>query len=374
MGSNYDVKSYKIALLPGDGIGPELATEARKVLTAIQAQGKAQFDCTEALFGGDAYLQTGKAFPDETKKICDDADAILKGPIGLNKEDSEKIPVDERPERGALLPMRRRYDTFANYRPVFLPKSMAHFSPLRPEIVGEGIDLLMIRELVGGLYFGAKEQGKTDEGLRYVRETLEYDEAQIARILHIGFGEARKRKKVLHNVHKSNVLMSSVLWNEVLEEISPDYPDVQVEHVIVDAAATHLCLNPRQFDVMVMENMFGDILSDLGGGLLGSLGLMPSACVGPDKAYYEPSHGSAPDIAGQGIANPYSMIGSVAMMLETSFGMTTEARSIWSALEQVFADGYATVDLGANVDGVEILNTADFGDKVVQHLNMRAKT
>lgn len=368
MGSNYDVKSYKIALLPGDGIGPELATEARKVLTAIQAQGKAQFDCTEALFGGDAYLQTGKAFPDETKKICDDADAILKGPIGLNKEDSEKIPVDERPERGALLPMRRRYDTFANYRPVFLPKSMAHFSPLRPEIVGEGIDLLMIRELVGGLYFGAKEQGKTDEGLRYVRETLEYDEAQIARILHIGFGEARKRKKVLHNVHKSNVLMSSVLWNEVLEEISPDYPDVQVEHVIVDAAATHLCLNPRQFDVMVMENMFGDILSDLGGGLLGSLGLMPSACVGPDKAYYEPSHGSAPDIAGQGIANPYSMIGSVAMMLETSFGMTTEARSIWSALEQVFADGYATVDLGANVDGVEILNTADFGDKVVQHL------
>jgi 3-isopropylmalate dehydrogenase len=362
------VKTYKIALLPGDGIGPELALEARKVLNAIQAKGQAQFDCVEAPFGGNAYLQTGKAFPDETKQICDDADAILKGPIGLSKEASDKIPVDEQPERGALLPMRRRYDTFANYRPVYLPKSLAHFSPLKPEVIGDGIDLLMIRELVGGLYFGAKERGTNDAGQRFVRETLEYDEGQIARILHVAFGEAMKRKRVLHNVHKSNVLISSVLWNEVLEEVATGYPEVEVKHVIVDAAATLLCLNPRQFDVMVMENMFGDILSDLGGGLLGSLGLMPSACVGPEKAYYEPAHGSAPDIAGQGIANPYSMIGSVAMMLETSFGMVAEARSIWSALEQVFADGYATVDLGTGADGVQVLDTAAFGDKVVESL------
>lgn len=360
------MKTYKIALLPGDGIGPEIAVEARKVLDVIQAQGKVQFECTEAAFGGNAYLQTGKSFPEETKEICDAADAIIKGPIGLSKEASDKIPVDEQPERGALLPMRRRYDTFANYRPVYLPKALAHFSPLKPEVVGDGIDLLMIRELVGGLYFGHKERGVDEQGQRYVRETLEYDEGQIARILHVAFGEAKKRKGVLHNVHKSNVLLSSVLWNEVLEEVVVDYPEIEVKHIIVDAAATALCLDPGQFDVMVMENMMGDILSDLGGGILGSLGLMPSACVGPEKAYYEPSHGSAPDIAGRGIANPYAMIGSVAMMLETSFGMTEEARAIWSALEGVFADGFATADLGG--EGAVVLDTGAFGDKVVEKL------
>ncbi len=360
------MKTYKIALLSGDGIGPEIATEAKKVLDVIQAQDKAQFECTEALFGGNAYLQTGKSFPRETIEACDAADAIIKGPIGLSKEESDKIPVDEQPERGALLPMRRRYDTFANYRPVYLPKSLAHFSPLKTEVVGDGIDLLMIRELVGGLYFGHKERGIDEQGQRFARETLEYDEGQISRILHVAFGEATKRKGILHNVHKSNVLLSSVLWNEVLEEVATEYPDIEVKHIIVDAAATALCLDPRQFDVMVMENMMGDILSDLGGGILGSLGLMPSACVGPEKAYYEPSHGSAPDIAGRGIANPYAMIGSVAMMLETSFGMVGEARAIWSALAGVFAAGFATADLGG--EGATVLDTASFGDKVVERL------
>ena len=360
------MKTYKIALLSGDGIGPEIAAEAKKVLDVIQAQGKAQFECTEALFGGNAYLQTGKSFPRETIEACDEADAIIKGPIGLSKEESDKIPVDEQPERGALLPMRRRYDTFANYRPVYLPKSLAHFSPLKTEVVGDGIDLLMIRELVGGLYFGHKERGIDEQGQRFARETLEYDEGQISRILHVAFGEATKRKGILHNVHKSNVLLSSVLWNEVLEEVATEYPDIEVKHIIVDAAATALCLDPRQFDVMVMENMMGDILSDLGGGILGSLGLMPSACVGPEKAYYEPSHGSAPDIAGRGIANPYAMIGSVAMMLETSFGMVGEARAIWSALAGVFAAGFATADLGG--EGATVLDTASFGDKVVERL------
>lgn len=360
------MKTYKIALLSGDGIGPEIAAEAKKVLDVIQAQGKAQFECTEALFGGNAYLQTGKSFPRETIEACDEADAIIKGPIGLSKQESDKIPVDEQPERGALLPMRRRYDTFANYRPVYLPKSLAHFSPLKTEVVGDGIDLLMIRELVGGLYFGHKERGIDEQGQRFARETLEYDEGQISRILHVAFGEATKRKGILHNVHKSNVLLSSVLWNEVLEEVATDYPDIEVKHIIVDAAATALCLDPRQFDVMVMENMMGDILSDLGGGILGSLGLMPSACVGPEKAYYEPSHGSAPDIAGRGIANPYAMIGSVAMMLETSFGMVGEARAIWSALAGVFAAGFATADLGG--EGATVLDTASFGDKVVERL------
>ena len=343
------MKKYNIALLPGDGIGPEIVQEAKKVLAAIEARGLMEFECVEALFGGAAYLKTGRAFPEKTVEICDGADAIIKGPIGLSKEEADQIPIDEQPERGALLPMRRRYDTFANYRPVYLPKGLAHFSPLKAEVVGDGIDLLMIRELVGGLYFGHKEQGKDAAGRRYVRETLEYDEVQIARILHVAFGEALKRKRVLHNVHKSNVLMSSVLWNQVLEEVAVEYPQVEVRHIIVDAAATALCLDPRQFDVMVMENMMGDILSDLGGGVLGSLGLMPSACVGPDKAYYEPAHGSAPDIAGRGIANPYSMIGSVALMLEG-----------------VFAVGYATVDLAG--EGATVLDTAGFGDKVVERL------
>ncbi|HEY8386014.1 MAG TPA: isocitrate/isopropylmalate family dehydrogenase, partial [Porticoccaceae bacterium] len=272
------------------------------------------------------------------------------------------------PERGALLPLRARYNTYANFRPVSLPKSIASFSPLKPEIVGEGIDIIMVRELVGGLYFGHKETGVNDQGQRYVKEVLEYDESQIRQILHEAFKLANRRKKVLHNIHKSNVLKSSVLWNEIVAEVSPQYPDVKVIHMLVDAAATHLCLNPTQFDVMVMENMFGDILSDQGGGILGSLGLMPSACIGPDKAYYEPSHGSAPDIAGKNVANPYSMIGSVAMMLEMSFGMEEEAKNVWAAMQGVFADGYSTPDLSRGGANVQLISTDAFGDKVVEKL------
>ncbi|MEC7227227.1 MAG: 3-isopropylmalate dehydrogenase [Candidatus Latescibacterota bacterium] len=361
------MNTYKIALLEGDGIGPEIAREAVKVLQAIERAGKAQFEITSTPFGGGAYFSHGHSFPEETKAVCDAADAIIKGPIGLSKAESDKIPVEEQPERGALLPLRRRYDTFANFRPVYLPKGVQHFSPLRPEVVGDGIDIMMIRELVGGLYFGSKERGEK-EGKRYVNEMLEYDEDQIRRIMHIAFKEAQSRTKTLHNVHKSNVLMSSVLWNEVLEEVAPEYPDVTVEHVIVDAAATLLILKPTQFDVMVMENMFGDILSDLGGGLLGSLGLMPSACVGPEKSYYEPSHGSAPDIAGQGIANPYSMIGSVALMLDKSFGMKAESDALWNAMQQVFADGFTTADLSRG--GEQLISTAEFGDKVVAALQL----
>jgi 3-isopropylmalate dehydrogenase len=182
-----------------------------------------------------------------------------------------------------------------------------------------------------------------------------------------------RRKKVLHNIHKSNVLKSSVLWNEVLEEVAPEYPEVEIKHILVDAAATLLCLNPGQFDVMVMENMFGDILSDQGGGILGSLGLMPSACKGPEKSYYEPSHGSAPDIAGQNIANPYSMIGSVAMMLEDSFGMVQESKNVWNAMQSVFGDGYSTPDLSKPGSGVKMIKTPEFGDKVVAALRAMPK-
>ncbi|MCH2347306.1 MAG: 3-isopropylmalate dehydrogenase [Pseudomonadales bacterium] len=360
--------SYKIALLDGDGIGPEIMAEAIKILKLVGIRNNITFELLPGAFGANAYFSHGHSFPDETKTLCDEADAILKGPIGLNHKESKKIPVDMQPERGALLPLRRRYDTFANFRPVYLPKGMAHFSPLKPEIIGDGIDLIIIRELVGGLYFGNKEVGTNDEGKRYVHETLEYDEDQIARIAKVAFDTAQKRKKVLHNIHKSNVLKSSVLWNEIVGEVGIDYPDVEVEHILVDAAATYLCLNPRQFNVMVMENMFGDILSDQGGGILGSLGLMPSACVGPEKAYYEPSHGSAPNIAGQGIANPYSMIGSVAMMLEMSFNMAQEARNIWQAMQSVFAQGYTTADLSTPGSGIKMIKTNEFGDLVAKEL------
>jgi len=362
------MKNYKVALLAGDGIGPEIMKEAVKVLKLVEERNDITLELIPALFGAVAYFETGNAFPDETKAICDQADAILKGTIGLNHEDSKKIPIDEQPERGALLPLRKRYDTYANFRPVSLPKGLAHFSPLKPEIIGDGIDLIMIRELVGGLYFGAKERGINEKGLRYVHETLEYDEEQIRKILHVAFKVSMKRKKVLHNIHKSNVLMSSVLWNEILDEVAPEYPEVEVKHLLVDAAATYLCLNPGQFDVMVMENMFGDILSDQGGGILGSLGLMPSACVGPEKSYYEPSHGSAPDIAGKNIANPYSMLGSVALMLEMSFGMEQEAKNLWNAMQSVFAQGYSTPDLSKPGSDVKMINTDQFGDLVVEEL------
>ncbi len=358
-----------VALLEGDGIGPEIMAEAVKVLELVAERRGLELELVPGAFGAGAWFSHGHAFPDETKALCDAADAILKGPIGLGHEETLKIPADERPERSALLPLRRRYDTFANFRPVRLPKAMARFSPLKPEIVGDGIDFIIIRELVGGLYFGRKDAGVDDRGRRYVNESLEYDEDQIARIARVAFETARRRRGVLHNIHKSNVLKSSELWNDVIDETGAGFPDVEVRHVLVDAAATYLCLDPGRFDVMVMENMFGDILSDQGGGILGSLGLMPSACVGPEKAYYEPSHGSAPDVAGRGAANPCSMIGSAAMMLEMSFGMKDEAEMIRRAVEETFARGHSTADLEGPGGADKTVGTARFGDMVVEELD-----
>lgn len=361
--------AYKIAVLSGDAIGPEIMKQAVRVFDVIQAHCDVAFELNYAPFGAHAYFEEGKAFPEATKAVCDDADAILKGPVGLSHEESKKIPVEEQAERGAILPLRARYNTFANFRPIYLSADMAHFSPLKPEIIKDGIDILLIRELVGGLYFGEKERGTNGAGKRYVKEVLEYDEDQIRQVLVVAFEQAMQRKKRLHNIHKSNVLMSSVFWNEILEEVRVDYPEVEVIHLLVDAAATALCLNPGQFDVMVMENMFGDILSDQGGGILGSLGLMPSACMGPEKSYYEPSHGSAPDIAGRNIANPYSMIGSVAMMLEMSFGMKRESALVWDAMKSVFEAGYSTADLSRSSDGIELVSTDRFGDLVMEKLD-----
>jgi len=362
------MKHHQLSIMPGDGIGPEIMKEGIKALKVIEARNNVKFELTEVPFGASAWFEYGTCCPDETWSICDQADAIVKGTVGLSHEKSRKIPIDEQPERSALLPMRKRYDTFANFRPVYLPKAFNHFSPLKPEIVGEGIDIMIIRELVGGIYFGEKEVGTNDQGLRYAREVLEYDERLIQRTVKVAFETAMKRRRKLHNIHKSNVLKSSILWTDIIMEMAGDFPDVDVQHMLVDAAATALCLNPTQFDVMVMENMFGDILSDQAGGILGSLGLMPSACLGPEKAYYEPSHGSAPDIAGKNTANPYSMIGSFAMMLDMSFGMREESNNLWNAMESVFADGYSTGDLSRTGDNIRIVSTEEFGDRVAEVL------
>jgi len=363
------VEKKVVAVLPGDGIGPEIMAEALRVARAVEAMAGFDFDFVEAPFGAQAYFDVGEPFPEATKKICDEADVILKGPVGVGPDLIKDIPVDKRPERGALLPLRHRYDTFANYRPVVLPPVLEFASPLRKEVIGDGIDILMLRELTGGIYFGKKERGMRADGKRYAIDVLEYDEDQIRRIAKVAFEVARSRRKVLHNIHKNNILHSGVLWCEVVEEVATEYPDVELIEMIVDATATALCLNPCQFDVMLLENMQGDILSDQGGGLLGSLGLMPSACMGPQKGYFEPSHGSAPDIAGKGIANPYSMIGSVAMMFQFAFGKKDVADRIWKALFSVYENGYRTADLkGYEESSGKIVGTKEFGDLVAKEL------
>jgi len=237
--------AYKIAVLAGDAIGPEIMTQAVRVFDIVARHREVAFELIPAPFGAAAYFEYGHAFPEQTQSICDEADAILKGPVGLSFEESKKIPVEEQPERGAILPLRARYNTFANFRPIILSKEMAHFSPLKPSIIKDGIDILLIRELVGGLYFGDKERGVNESGKRFVKEVLAYDEDQVRQVLKVGFEQAKLRKKVLHNIHKSNVLMSSVFWNEILDEVQVDYPDIEVKHLLVDAAATALCLNPR---------------------------------------------------------------------------------------------------------------------------------
>jgi len=355
-----------IAVLEGDGIGPEIVKEGLKVLHSIANKYGHQFSIHHAPFGAAAYFSHGSPFPEETKAICDEADAIVKGPVGLAVEEMKKIPQECRPELGAILPLRQRYDTFANYRPVRLPKSLAHFSPLREEIIGEGIDILMIRELVGGIYFGAKTEGPAT-GMQYAHDDCTYTDQQVRRIAEVAFEEARQRKALLTNVHKANVLATSRFWNEVVEDVRGQYEDVRYSSMLVDNAAFQLVKNPSQFNgVMLLENMQGDILTDQAGGVLGSLGLMPSACIGTEKGYVEPAHGSAPDIAGQNKANPYSMIGSIAFLFEKCLSLPRESEEIWRALFTVLERGYATIELaGARTASDRILSTSDFGDMVV---------
>lgn len=361
-----------IAVLEGDGIGPEIVREALKVLQAIETKYGHRFFLAPAPFGAAAYFSEGSPFPDKTKEICDSSDVIIKGPVGLAVEQMNRIPPEHRPETGAILPLRKRYDTFANFRPVRLPKHLASFSPLKPQVIGEGIDILMIRELVGGIYFGKKIEGKASN-MRFSSDECTYTNEQVRRIAIVAFEEAKKRSCRLTNIHKANVLATSRFWNEIVEDVASNFPDVACRSMLVDNAAYQLVKDPAQFNgVMLLENMQGDILTDQAGGVIGSLGLMPSACIGTRKSYVEPAHGSAPDIAGKNIANPYSMIGSIALMLDLCLSLHDEADDIWKALFAIFEQGCTTADLSSGPEGHKsILSTREFGDMAVEHIMRR---
>jgi len=358
-----------IAVLEGDGIGPEIVAESIKVLRAVEKKFGHDFRLDYAPFGAEAYFTDGSPFPEKTIRICDEADAIIKGPVGLPVDKMRRIPQEMRPEIAAILPLRERYDTFANYRPVRLPKALASFSPLKESLIGEGLDILMIRELVGGIYFGAKTEGSAT-GMKYAADDCRYTHEQVRRVAVVAFEEARKRRSPMTDIHKANVLATSRFWVEVVDDVARSYPDVEYRSMLVDNAAFQLVRNPTQFNgVVLLENMQGDILTDQAGGVLGSLGLMPSACIGLEKGYVEPAHGSAPDIAGQNKANPYSMIGSVAFLYEKCFGLHAESEAIWNALFDVFEEGYRTAELAPpGYDAARVLTTSQFGDRVAERV------
>ncbi len=363
-----------IAVLEGDGIGPEIVREALKVLKCIETTYGHAFTMVSAPFGAGAYFSEGSPFPEATRRTCDEADVIIKGPVGLSLDKMNMIPQEHRPEIGAILPLRKRYDTFANFRPVRLPASLSSFSPLKPEVLGDGVDILMIRELVGGIYFGEKTEGAAT-GMTYARDDCTYTGDQVRRVARVAFEEARRRQSGLINIHKANVLATSRFWNDIVEDVSRAYRDVSYRSMLVDNAAFQLVVDPVQFNgVVLIENMQGDILTDQAGGIIGSLGLMPSACVGPEKSYVEPAHGSAPDIAGKNIANPYSMIGSIAMLLDRCLDLSEEAQTVWEALFAVYEQGFTTKDLaGPTMDPGRILETDAFGDRVVATIEQAAR-
>ena len=327
----------KVAVLPGDGIGPEIVAEAVRVLRVVAPD----IELTEALVGGAAYDATGHPLPDATLELCKNSDAILLGAVGGPKWDVIPDP-NLRPERGALLPLRKHLGLYANLRPAICYPALVSASSLKPELLEGGLDVLVVRELTGGMYFG---QPKSNDGERAI-DTCVYTKDEIVRIAHVGFKAAQKRGQKLCSVDKQNVLMTSVLWRSTVEEVAQEYPDVMLSHLLVDNAAMQLVRYPKQFDVIVTENLFGDILSDQAAMLTGSLGMLPSASLGGGTfGMYEPCHGSAPDIAGKGIANPLATILSVAMLLRYSFGRETEAKRIETAVETVLESGLRTADI-----------------------------
>lgn len=353
--------AYNIAVLAGDGIGPEVMSEALKVLAVIEKKYNLQFNYTKADIGGSAIDNQGHAFPETTKDICKKADAVLFGSVGGPKW--EKLPADQQPERAALLPIRKLFNLYANLRPAIIFKQLAEASPLKSSIIGDGFDIMVIRELTSGIYFGQPKGREGDKGF----DTLVYTIPEIVRIAKVAFETAQKRNKKLTSIDKANVLATMVMWREVINEVAKDYPDVQVNHMYVDNAAMQLVKNPKQFDVLLCDNMFGDILSDEAAMITGSIGMLPSASLnGTGFGLYEPAGGSAPDIAGKGIANPIAQILSAAMMLKYSFNNNEAYTAIFSAVSAVLDAGYRTKDIMSA--GMTEVSTAKMGDLIAQKI------
>lgn len=350
----------KIAVLPGDGIGKEIIPQAVRVLQAVLKDQSANFEFNEYAVGGAGIEKVGKALPDETLEACQKADAVLLGAVGGPQWDH--LPASERPETAALLGLRKGLGFYANIRPVRMIPSLLSASTLKPEVV-QGVDMVVIRELTGGVYFG--EKGRSEDP-REAYDKMSYSEEEIRRILLQGFQTAQIRNKKLCSVDKANVLETSRLWREIANEMSKDFPDVELTHLYVDNAAMQLVKNPGQFDVLVTENMFGDILTDLASMLGGSIGMLSSASLSGQKGMYEPAHGSAPDIAGQNVANPLATILSAALMLRYSFGLEREAQQIERAVEKVLDQGYRTRDLAG--EGDRVVGTVEMGDAVLKAL------
>lgn len=359
--------TFKVAVLPGDGIGPEVMAEALKVLDAIEKKYQVTFERTMGNVGGAGIDNEGKALPDSTVEICKSSDAILFGSVGGPKWES--LPPDEQPERGALLPLRKIFGLFCNLRPAIIFPALIGSSSLKEEVIEGGFDLLVVRELTGGIYF-ASPKGIEGEGAeRTGFDTMKYSAAEVERITHVAFEAARKRGKKVCSIDKANVLSTSVLWREVVERVAKQYPDVELSHMYVDNAAMQLVKWPKQFDVMLCGNMFGDIISDEAAMLTGSLGMLPSASLAEGSfGMYEPSGGSAPDIAGQGIANPIAQILSASMMLRYSFGMIEAADALEAAVEKTLNDGYRTGDIYQGKAGEKKVNTVEIGDAITARL------
>ncbi len=356
-------RTFKVAVLPGDGIGPEVMEEALKVLDAIESKFGVTFERTPANVGGAGIDREGKALPQTTIDICKGSDAILFGSVGGPQWES--LPPDEQPERGALLPLRKIFGLYANLRPAIIFPSLTGASSLKEEVIAGGFNVLVVRELTGGIYFsqpkGIEGQGRDRIGV----DTMRYSVPEIERITHVAFQAARKRGKKVCSIDKANVLSTSVLWREIVTGIAKEYPDVTLSHMYVDNAAMQLVKWPKQFDVILCENMFGDILSDEAAMLTGSLGMLPSASLAEGSfGMYEPSGGSAPDIAGQGIANPIAQILSAGMMLRFSFAMVEAADTIDAAVAKVLDQGYRTGDIYQKLAGEKLVNTKAMGDAI----------
>ena len=366
--------AYKICLLPGDGIGPEIIAEGVKVLDAVGAKYGVGFEYEEALIGGIAIDETGTALPQATLDVAKASDAVLLAAVGGYKWDTTD-PSKPRPEQG-LLGIRKELGLYTNLRPVQIFSALSQASTLKPEVI-DGVDLMIVRELTGGLYFGMRERFYDEEGAgpdggngQRAYDTLEYREYEIERIARQAFEIARKRRSKVSSVDKANVLETSRLWREIVHDVHDrDYADVELEDILVDNCAMQLISRPADFDVLVTENMFGDILSDEAAQITGSLGMLASASLGDSTALYEPSHGSAPDIAGKGIANPLAQILSVEMMLRYSFGMAQAADDIRGSITKVLDEGWRTVDIAdAATPPDRKVGTAMMGDLVVRNL------